>query len=190
MISQLNGKLAHKEEKLAVIDVGGVGFRVFISASTAARLGNIGTDCFVWTHLAVRDDALDLYGFTEKNELDFFALLISVSGIGPKSAINILSSATPDVLHQAIAQEDPGFLSKAGGLSQKVAEKIVRELAGKIDHLQNASPVGGTLSNDALEALKSLGYSNKEALDVLRNIPKEITDTKEIVREALKYLKN
>lgn len=189
MISRLTGMVIEIAEKYAVVDVHGVGYKVYAGPETLATLSqnNTGT---VHTYLVVREDALDLYGFQSGEELDFFEMLLSVSGIGPKSALGILSMATLDTLKQAIGTGDTGYLTKVSGIGRKTAEKIVLELRDKLRaHLSaNDSPTTLRAESDVVEALKSLGYSQNEARDALKEVPADVVGTNARIKEALKIL--
>ncbi len=206
MISRLSGKIVDTSDKYIVIDVNGVGYQVFVSVATLAEIqgspsthstssGQVSSghkemsDISLWTHLSVRENALELFGFLDKDELQFFQLLIDISGIGPRSALTIISVAPIDILKRAIGSGDISYLTKISGIGKKTAEKIVIELRDKLSALGHRSEDGehkGEL--DALEALKSLGYSQNEARDVLKEIPSEIMGTSARIKEALKIL--
>ena len=194
MISRLTGTIAHIDPKYVVLDVKGVGYKVFTTVDIMLKLGKEQGETTLWTYLAVRETALDLYGFSSLSELNFFELLITISGIGPKTALGILNSASVETLQTAVQTDDTSHLTKISGIGKKVAEKIVMELKDKVDKFTHseesklAMREAHKTENDALEALKSLGYSQIEARDALKEIPKEITKTNEKVREALKIL--
>jgi len=187
MIGHLTGQVAYKEDRLVILNVGGVGYKVFVSGETLKRLAVGQTETALWTHLAVREDALDLYGFLDRIEREFFVLLIGISGVGPKSALSILSLAPPETLRQAIAGNNTAYLTQVSGIGRKIAEKIVLELRDKIAHLEGE---GDSLAGDqeAVLALVSLGYSTKEAREALRLVPARITATEDKIKEALKQL--
>lgn len=187
MISYLTGKIIHADTRFFIIDVNGVGYKIYTTSGVLEK--QLPETVSFWTYLAVREDALDLYGFPTKDELDFFELLISVNGIGPKTALGILNVANPATIRKAVATEDPSYLTKVSGIGKKNAEKIVLELKSKLTGWE-ATEEGAAHSHDsdALEALKSLGYPEREARDALKKVPKEITDTSECVRQALKIL--
>ena len=190
MIGQLTGKISHKTERFIILDVAGVGYKVFVSTEAlkllTAKSYQLPVVSF-WTHLVVREGVLDLYGFVNKQELDFFELLIGISGIGPKSALAILSLAPPATLEKAIAAGDSSYLTKVSGIGRKSAEKIIVELRDKIGSLETG---GENLDSegDAVEALQSLGYNLREAREALRQLPAEITDTGAKIKAALKLL--
>ncbi|MGC9605393.1 MAG: Holliday junction branch migration protein RuvA [Minisyncoccia bacterium] len=192
MISTLRGKVEELSGNYAVVGVGGVGYKVFMTGDALRGL-KPGAEAGLWTHLAVREDAMDLYGFPSKKERDFFELLITVSGIGPRSAMNILSLVSSDALIGAIRTGATAHLVKVSGVGKKTAEKIVLELK---DRLGGAAMEGGgsaisaemSSDLDAIEALKALGYDADESRDALKKIEKSISDTGAKVKAALKKL--
>ena len=171
--------------------VAGVGYGVSMTADSLANLGKkTGVEILLWIHTAVREDAIELYGFSEKNELEFFELLLRVSGIGPKSALAVMSTAPVATLRQAIAQNNLGYLTKISGIGKKTAEKIVFELKDRVE-LRDIGEASGSLreDTDTLEALKSLGYSQEEAREAVKELG--LADGKSVsarVTEALKIL--
>lgn len=176
-------------EKYTIIDVNGVGYKVFCSTDTLSSL-SLDTLASLHTYLSVREDALDLYGFLSDDEMHFFGLLISVSGIGPKSALGILSIASAETLKKAIATGDTGYLTKVSGIGRKTAEKIVLELRDKLRAHVGGKESSGSLraESDVIEALKALGYSQNDARDALKEISTEIIGTNERIKQALKIL--
>ncbi len=176
-------------DKYVVVDVGGLGYKVFVTADTLHSL-KVGNETFLSTYLAVREDALDLYGFTSKKEKDFFELLLTISGIGPKSALNILSLVSSDTLVSAIRSGSTAHLVKVSGIGRKTAEKIVLELRDKLGGMAMTEDmsIGMSSDADAIEALKALGYDGDDAREALKKIDKEISDTAKKVRAALKLL--
>lgn len=189
MIAQLYGKVVHKDLRFVVLDVSGVGYKLFVSGDTLQKLTQIGeSPVRLWTYLAVKDDALDLYGFLSEEEQKFFELLISISGIGPKSALSILSVATIPTLKRAVAGSDPTYLTKVSGIGKKNAEKIVLELKDKLFITDEEHAAAFRDEGDSLEALKAIGYAEKEARDALKKVPDEVKDTSERVKQAIKML--
>lgn len=185
MIATLKGKILHKDNKYIILDVGGVGYKIFLSSDSIHSVKH-DKEIMFWIHMVVRDDSMDLYGFIEKKEKDFFELLISVSGIGPKGAQNILSLASVDTLINSIKSGSVAHLVKISGIGKKTAEKIVLELRDKLGSVDvDSAEVSGDI--DVIEALKALGYSPEQARDVLRKIPKDI-GTGARVKLALKEL--
>ena len=187
MISQITGKIILKAEKYVVIETNGIGYKVFATTEllSVAKSDELAK---VWTYLAVRENALDLYGFSSKEGLDFFELLITISGVGPKTALGILNVATVGSLRKAISSGETAHLTKVSGLGKRMADKIVLELKGKIGNYEELG-LGQNEEIDALEALKSLGYSHREAREALQEIDGSTKlTTSEKVKAALKHL--
>lgn len=184
MIGLLKGTIELNTEKYIILDVNGVGYKVYISGSTFKNLPKKGEKVKLYTHLHVREDALELYGFLSLKELEFFELLISISGIGPKGALNILNVASVETLKKAIVNEESSILTKVSGIGKKTAEKIILELKNKIS--DELGEVG--VDDEAIDALMSLGYKLKDAREVLKKVPKEIEGVENRIREALKLL--
>ena len=189
MIGRIAGTLIEQKDSFAVVDVSGVGYRLRISANTLMRLPKKGEAVILLTHLAVREDSLDLYGFIEPEERTMFELLLTVSGIGPKTAIAVLSIADVETLRSAVAENQSAYLTKVAGVGKKLADKIVLELRDKVGAIEKEA--GGPFGKDdadVLEALRSLGYQVKEAREALKEIPKETTGASERLKVALKIL--
>ena len=189
MIVYLEGKVEFKGEKFVVVNVGGVGYKVFASPETLKKIPEKGVDVKLWTHQHVREDALDLYGFLHLAELDLFETLISAPGIGPRKAMAVLSAAPIDTLRRAIAAGDTSYLSKVSGIGRKTAEKIVVELKEKMAGrgiIVEAPELREEA--DALDALVSLGYSQREAREALARVPEDIKSSEKRVKEALQRL--
>jgi len=190
MISRISGAIVQATEKYVVVDTGGVGYQIFTTTDTLAHIKNKKAEKAVfWTHLSVRENALELFGFEEIEELYFFQMLIDISGIGPRSALTILGIAPIETLKRAIGSGDISYLTKISGIGKKTAEKIVIELRDKLSALGHKNENGehkGEL--DALEALKSLGYSQNEARDALKEVSAETLGTSARIKEALKIL--
>jgi len=190
MISKLTGQIAHIDPKYVILDVNGVGYKVFVTADILTKIGKDKEITTLWTYQAIRENAMDLYGFTTLGELNFFELLITISGIGPKTALGILNSASVESIQNAVQTGDTSHLTKVSGIGKKVAEKIVLELKDKIEKIAHTPESKSAMKNDsdALEALKSLGYTQYEARDALKELPKTITKTNDKIKEALKIL--
>lgn len=186
MIRYLEGSILSLSEDSLVVVVQGLGYKVATTTDTLRTL-SLGDDVSLHTHLAVRETALDLYGFTNLQELSLFELLLGVSGVGPKSALSVLSAASREVLQRAIHEQNAQHLIKVGGIGKKTAEKIVLELKDKI-HMVGENPGHITGNDDALEALKAMGYTLQEARDALKQVPSTISEGSERLREALKSL--
>jgi len=188
MISQLTGKITFEGSNYIIIEVSKVGYKVFISNDSKNKLLTEKTkEVTIWTHQIVREMALDLYGFNQKEDLDFFELLISISGIGPKSALGIFNVATTDSLISAISTGDTSYLTKVSGIGPKSAQKIVLELKDKVKKI-DINPEDIREDVDVIEALISLGYSPKQATNSLKKIDKKIEGTSKKIKEALKNL--
>jgi Holliday junction DNA helicase RuvA len=188
MISHLKGILLHKDPRYLVISAAGVGYKVSATADVVSKIGSEGKEVSVWTYLAVRENALDLYGFASLAELNFFELLITISGIGPKTALGILNAASIETLQHAIFTGDTSHLTKVSGIGKKNAEKIVMELKDKIGALNLGESGSLQHESDAMEALTSLGYSQNDVRDVLKKLPKDIIETGAKIKAALKLL--
>ena len=197
MIYNLRGKLTACDINFIVVECGGVGFKCFTSLNTAKQLGEIGKEINVFTHLAVREDAMDLYAFATTAELDAFKLLITVSGIGPKAAVAILSELTPDRLALCIASGVAKSITAAQGVGKKTAERVVLELKDKIGSIATEA-ASATVSNlqkniensasaEAIEALVSLGYSQSDAAVVVGSLDSSMS-VDEMIRYGLKEL--
>lgn len=188
MIASLSGTVIRTSPDSLVVDVHGVGYRVFATSEEVAR-HEIDTTVFLHTYLAVRENALDLYGFSELSDMRAFELLLTVSGIGPKSALSVLSLVPTETLCSAVAQGDAGYLTKVSGIGKKTAEKIVLELKDKIAVLGS---VGQSISahgdEEALEALRAMGYTLNEARDALKRVSRSTEGGSARLREALKQL--
>lgn len=201
MFYYVNGTLAVLDAPIAVIDCGGVGYQMTVSNVTAALLGDkIGKGCKLLTHLAVREDGIELFGFISQEERESFMKLTSVSGIGPKAAMSILSTMTPDDLALAIASEDTKAIARAPGIGAKTAARVVLELKDKITKdmmsaspkglgapMAQSMPMGGVLS-DATEALMALGYDKNTVLSALKGVDTKGADAGTLIRLALKKL--
>lgn len=190
MISHINGTVLSQESGYVVIDVSGIGYKVFITSETTELIRSMGEKANVslHTYLAVRENSLDLYGFTEAEERSFFEMLISISGIGPKSAISILSIANLQTLKDAVISQDISYLTRVSGIGKKSAQKIVLELNDKISVIDQEKSMSLSGDLDTIEALISLGYSATEARDALKEVSKEIEGTNNRLKAALKLI--
>lgn len=197
MIATLNGKLIIKELNYIVVECGGIGFKCFVTQNTHATIGNIGDNVFLYTHLAVREDAMDLYGFATNSELEAFKLITSVSGVGSKIGLAILSEFSAEKILLFIATSDAKSLTAASGVGIKLAQRIILELKDKvgnvaIDNLNvDVKSVGNatkhTSTREAIEALVSLGYTQSEASLAVGRLDPTL-DTNELIKQALKSL--
>jgi len=185
MISHLKGTVIFKDLKILVIECAGVGYKVSPTIEPLSK-AIVGKEISIWTYNVVREDVLDLYGFDSKEELDFFELLLSVSGIGPKSALHILSVASLPALQSAILTGETAHLNKVSGISKKNADKIVLELKGKLKAEEYGSE-GFKDEVDVVEALKALGYNHRDAREALKDMPANLSVSDKI-KSALKVL--
>ena len=182
MFAQLTGEIVRMIDGYIVLDVSGVGYKVSVSPYTAGKIAGTSGALSLHIHTHVREDQLALYGF-----VTLFETLLSISGVGPKVALGILSVAEPNTIRSAVVGRDPSILTGVSGVGKKTAERIIVELQNKV-----TAPIGGTAGSvaeqEALEALLSLGYNVTEAREALKNIPKDIKDVGARVRAALKNL--
>jgi Holliday junction DNA helicase RuvA len=191
MIASLRGIPTEIANRNIILEVNNIGYNVFLTDDAIHSI-KVGTEVFLYTYNVIREDANDLYGFISKKERDFFQLLIGISGIGPKSALNIMSLVSSDTLVSAIRSGSTAHLVKVSGIGKKTAEKIVLELKDKLAPfaVSHDSAYSAEMSSDmdAIEALKALGYGPEEARDALKNIDKSITTTNQKIKAALKML--
>lgn len=195
MIGSLKGTVAQLEAEYCIVDTaGGVGYRVFMPSAHLAQLV-LGKEIRIHVHTAVREDAILLYGFLSREYYDLFEILLTVSGVGPKMAIGILSAIKPDAFYTAVSNKDIKMLVKLPGVGKKTAERMLLELKDKVsgsgdseDVVQEVAAAGGSGAvAEAIEALVSLGYSNSEIMPVLKEIPDCASLSGEaILRQALK----
>lgn len=187
MIAQLEGKVVGIRGSAVILMVGGVGYRVAVSAYTLGKLAGQ-EQVLLYIHTHVREDMLALFGFLEEEELSMFLLLISVSGIGPKMGLSILSVADVKTIRLAIVNRDPNILTRVSGVGKRTAEKLIVELQNKVTAVRGDDDGDASASQDALEALTSLGYSVTQAREALKSVPGDITDVGVRIRAALKNL--
>ena len=190
MIAFLRGKIINKTANYAIIEVGNVGYSVYINENWLRELP-LDQELEVYTHQHVREDALDLFGFKTLADLEFFELLLTVSGIGPKSALGILSMASADDIKETILRGDSLLLTKVSGIGKKTAERLVLELREKIGKLNFYNKLTGEKSvpsSDEIDALMALGYSLQQAREALGKIDTGIKDSGEKVRAALRIM--
>jgi Holliday junction DNA helicase RuvA len=184
MIGTLRGVVSAVMRDTVIVDTGAIGYGVFVPVSVLAKAKE-GDQVYLWTHLAVRENAEDLYGFETREELSWFEMLISVSGIGPKSALSILNAVDVASLSRAIGAKDAAGLSRAYGIGKKTAEKIVLELREKVAAEPMTKESGG-IDGDVIDALVGLGYSVREARDAVHALPASVEGTENKVREAIR----
>lgn len=185
MISRLKGQIEENNLTNIVIDVSGVGYKVNCTIEDSKEL-KVGSNISIHTFLDVKETSMELYGFLEEENKKLFELLLTVNGVGPKTALNILNSTSSTTLIEGIASGDPKHLQEISGLGKKQCEKLVMTLKDKVvgEELDEKTVAG---TSDAIEALVSLGYTKKDARDIVSKIDKKL-ETEEIIREALKSL--
>lgn len=189
MIYSLSGKLAAKNDRFVVVEAGGLGLKIATSETTRTALPAVGANTRLFCHLHVREDALDLYGFSTEGELNFFEMLISVSGVGPKSALSIMDVAKLDELSAAIKEGRPDLMTRASGIGRKTAERIIVELRAKVQSAKSGLVVEKMEGDaDILEALTNLGYRRDEARAALAKLDSKLNGTEARLKAALGLL--
>jgi len=190
MIARLRGTVESISKDSVVVGVGGVGFLVHPSAAARARLNGVGQPAEFFTHLHVRENELSLYGFSSEEEHALFEVLLSVKGVGPKVALAVLASGSPDTLRAAIANDQPEVLTRVPGVGTRTAKAIILHLKDKVGVGLAAAPVAYLTDTDAevISALTSLGYSVVEAQTALSSLPRDPSlPVEERLRQALAY---
>lgn len=191
MIYSVRGKLITKKNDFFVVDVGGVAFKIATSFNVLKSLPQIGQEVNVFTHLHVREDALELYGFLDEEEMRLFEMLIGISGIGPKSAISVLGVEKVNKLKAAIVEGRAELLTKASGVGKKTAERVILELRGKLAQKGSRELVGLMESDsDIVETLVNLGYTKTQVQYALSKVDPKIIKIEERIKAALKLLKS
>ena len=200
MISYIRGRLAAVEESKAVVDVGGVGYGIYMPGRVMAKLPQTGTEVTIHTFLNVKEDSMQLFGFLSKDDLTVFKQVLTVSGIGPKGGLSILSQLSADDLRFAVFSNDVKAISASQGIGKKTAEKLILELKDKLhledalNHEQEDSEAGegalaGDIQQDAAAALIALGYGSTEAQKAVRRVlVTPDTKVEDILKQALKYM--
>lgn len=200
MISYIRGELAAIETEKVIVDVGGVGYGIYMPAQSLGLLPPPGNEVKIHTYLNVREDAMQLFGFLTRDDLEVFRLVIGVSGIGPKGGLSILSQLSPDSLRFAVMSGDVKAISAAPGIGKKTAEKLIIELKDKLsieDVLNNAIQDSDTafvpgnsngIQAEAVQALVALGYGNAESLRAVKQVTLEDPTVEDLLKEALKKI--
>ena len=199
MISYIRGELAAVEKEKVIVDVGGVGYGIYMPGQAFAVLPQPGSEVKIHTYLNVREDAMQLFGFLTRDDLEIFKLVIGVSGIGPKGGLSILSKLSPDDLRYAVLSGDVKAISAAPGIGKKTAEKLIIELKDKLDIedvLNHAiesdrapdTDVSGGIQSEAVQALVALGYGSTESLRAVRQVELENASVEDVLKEALKKM--
>ena len=196
MISYIKGKLEIKNIDNVVIDIGGIGYKIYMSTNSMDRLGETGKEVKVYTYMRVREDDISLYGFCSNEELKMFEQLLGGSGVGAKSALSILANISPSSFALAIITEDINTLKSLPGIGAKSAQRMVLELKDKMKTQEavemEAMPVQTTVKNDkardSIEALQVLGYAKRDIELAISKINTEELSVEEIIKQGLKYL--
>lgn len=189
MIAYLEGKIIYITDKFLIINTGGIGYKVSVTPEIILSLKE-GDEMKLFIYTSVRENSIDLFGFKNTEELSFFELLLDVSGIGPRSALGIIALAPIKTIKRAIATGDVGYLNKVSGIGKKTAEKIIIELRDKLQNYKESTDTPSALreEGDILEALKSLGYSQNEAREALKQVAPTFDQTNSRIKEALRIL--
>jgi holliday junction DNA helicase RuvA len=190
MIASLSGTILQVEENSLVVGVGGVGLRVFVPRTVLEDTGGAGRSIRLHTHLIVREQELSLYGFATLEDRQLFETLLGVNGVGPKVALSILSTLSPELIQGAIAREETAVLQRVPGIGKKTAERLMFQLRDKLDisQISTLSPLVGDADTDVIDILTGLGFSIVEAQTALQNVPREVTAVDERLQLALQYL--
>ncbi len=185
MISYLNGKIIIKKDKFIILDVNGVGYKVFLSKKTLAKLPEIKT-LKLFCFLNVKENILDLYGFLNHKELEFFEILDNIRGVGPKAALEISSLGSLESIKERILSKDETLFSEISGIGRKKAMTIILELTGKVKDISKERKIKKT--DEAEDGLVGLGFTRQQAKDALSIASKDIKDTEQRIKAALKVL--
>jgi len=190
MIASLSGTVQFIGKDHLVVSVGGVGLRVFVPRAVLEDVGGVGRAIYLHTHLIVREQELSLYGFESGEDLTLFAALLKVNGVGPKVALAILSTLSPELLQSAIMREETAVLQRVPGIGKKTAERIMFQLRDKLDFTADASTLSliSDVDADVIDVLTGLGFSIVEAQSALQNLPREAKAIDEWVQLALQFL--
>jgi len=190
MISYLKGKIINKGRGYVILEIRDIGYKVFINDAHYSEI-DIGQEAEFYTYQNVREDALDLYGFKDLEQLEMFELLLTISGVGPKSALGVLAVASIDDIKESIARGDSGLLIKVSGIGKKTAERVVLELREKIGVISGGYKTEGSregivASGEEIDALMALGYSMQQSRDALKSVDPKIKDIGKRIKAALK----
>lgn len=190
MIATIQGTILQLDGSGLVIGVGGIGLRVFTPRNVLEKARGVGHTIHLHTHLIVRETELTLYGFDSADDLQLFELLLGVNGVGPKVALSILGTLSPELLKSAVMREDAAVLQRVPGIGKKTAERIMFQLRDKLDMtlISTATPLVSDVDADVIDVLTGLGFSIVEAQSALQNIPRDVSGIDERVQLALQYL--
>ncbi len=186
MIGSIKGKISHKSGNYVIVEAGSIGYKVFLPQVILLTV-KVGQNVEFVTHTYVREDQITLYGFETLAQLEFFELLLTVSGVGPKSGLGIMSLSSLDMIKSAIASGDAAIFKKVSGIGTKTAERVIVELKEKLKDEVGAAPVAKE-HTDVLDALVALGYSQQEARSALKAVPSDVSDIQQKIKIALKAL--
>jgi holliday junction DNA helicase RuvA len=191
MISYLEGTVLIRRDSFIILQVQGVGYKVFVSEKTFDSISKHESEVELFCHLHVRENALDLYGFTSVGELELFEILLDISGVGPKAALQISSIGSVEDFQKAITQRDERFFAGVHGIGKKKVQKIILELTGKIETLgsSNTKKTVSDEDQEVIDALLALGFPRTKVREVLAAIPSDLTTTEDRVRAALKSVR-
>ena len=198
MLSYIKGEVTDIEPDKVVIENNGIGYNVFVPLSVIGRVSGIGEEVKIYTYLSVKEDSMTLFGFSSKEELKIFKMILSVSGIGPKGALGILSTLSPDELRIAVLAGDKNAISKAPGIGQKTALKLIIEVKDKLDIEDvfvseetdvKSGSIDASVKNDAIQALVALGYSKSSAASSIKGMSVDAdTTVEDVIKYALKNM--
>lgn len=189
MIAFIEGTVVGKGEKYAIVEAGGIGYKIFLNKEALTTLPETGREVKFFTYLYLREnETLELYGTRTAKELGFFEMLLSVPGVGPKAAMAILGSASVEDIERAIASGDERLLERVSGIGKKTAQKILLELKSRYEGLSLVLGEAPKEMQDVLDALVKLGYSEREAREALKNVTPEVKTVEEKIKQALKVL--
>ncbi len=198
MISFIKGELVSVKEDKIIVEAGGIGYNIFVPTSLLPNLPQTGSEVKIYTYLNVREDAMNLFGFLNEDDLDMYKMLLGVNGVGPKAALGVLSNISTNDLRIAIVSDDAKTIAKAPGLGNKTAQKIILELKSKIDleatlgNIESDASIPASINdddrNEAVQALTALGYSASESMKAVRKVPMDVKGADAILKQALKNL--
>ena len=191
MLYYLTGKLIQKKENYFIMETGGFGLQIFASLTTLKNLPGPDEAVKIFTHLHIKEDAWDIYGFSNKSEMEFFEKLLSVNGVGPKTALNIMNIDSAERLMAAINEGRVDLLTKASGIRKKTAERVVVELRGKFGQIDSGE-IAGIMESDSdiMDVLQNLGYTKSQAKQAISKVDPKIKNIEDRIKAALKILKN
>lgn len=190
MIATISGAISHIGEDFLIVNVGGIGVRVYVPSSVLENTGGTGRQISLYTHLIVRETELTLYGFSTEEDQALFDLLLSVNGVGPKVGLAILSTLSPELFRGAVLREEASVLQRVPGIGKKTAERILFQLRDKLDFTAEPAsmPLVSDVDADVIELLTGLGFSIVEAQAALQKVPRDHTEVDERLQLALQHL--